>query len=202
MVATLYEVKIMADISKLNLTGSDYDIKDSVARDKLTVVDPNEGEGFITFGVDTNGNYGYKKVGADTVIPFKTGTTSINYKSFIQYETTESLTLGVSRSTITPNNFLDFDFSNTNVSNYNKLIFVFVSSSSNTSYPVILYENDNTYESNHTFSIITTIFYVRFIEFDISNINIVSKIRVLNNGTNNYFIYGTSRGPRYGVLLL
>lgn len=27
--------------------------------------------GGLTFGVDKNGNYGYKKVGADTVIPFK-----------------------------------------------------------------------------------------------------------------------------------
>ena len=60
----------MADISKLNLTGTDLDIKDNVARQKLTVVDPNEGEGLITFGVDANGNYGYKKVGADTVTPF------------------------------------------------------------------------------------------------------------------------------------
>ena len=66
----------MADISKLNLTGSDLDIKDSVARQKLTVVDPSEGEGLITFGVDSNGNYGYKKVGADTVTPFKTSTPS------------------------------------------------------------------------------------------------------------------------------
>lgn len=38
---------------------------------KLTVVDPDEGSGLITFGVDADGNYGYKKVGADTVIPFK-----------------------------------------------------------------------------------------------------------------------------------
>lgn len=40
---------------------------------KLTVVDPDEGSGLITFGVDANGNYGYKKVGADTVTPFLTG---------------------------------------------------------------------------------------------------------------------------------
>ena len=63
----------MADISKLNLTGSDLDIKDNIARQKLTVVDPTEGEGLITFGVDANGNYGYKKVGADTVTPFLSG---------------------------------------------------------------------------------------------------------------------------------
>lgn len=63
----------MADISKLNLTGSDLDIKDSVARQKLTVVDPDEGEGLITFGVDANGNYGYKKVGANIVTPFSNG---------------------------------------------------------------------------------------------------------------------------------
>lgn len=40
---------------------------------KLTVVDPDEGSGLITFGVDADGNYGYKKVGADTVTPFKSG---------------------------------------------------------------------------------------------------------------------------------
>ena len=50
----------MAEISKLNLTGSDLDIKDTIARQKLTVVDPTVGEGLITFGVDANGNYGYK----------------------------------------------------------------------------------------------------------------------------------------------
>ena len=38
----------------------------------LVVSDPNEGNGLISFGVDSSGNYGYKKVGADTVIPFKT----------------------------------------------------------------------------------------------------------------------------------
>ena len=69
----LCEVKIMADLSKLNLDGTDRDIKDAVAREKLTVVDPSAGQGLIQFGVDANGNYGYKKVGADTVIPFKTG---------------------------------------------------------------------------------------------------------------------------------
>lgn len=63
----------MADISKLNLTGTDMDVKDAVAREKLTVIDPTAGSGLITFGVDSNGNYGYKKVGADTVTPFRTG---------------------------------------------------------------------------------------------------------------------------------
>lgn len=63
----------MADISKLNLTGTDMNIKDAVVREKLTVVDPTEGSGLITFGVDANGNYGYKKVGADTVTPFLSG---------------------------------------------------------------------------------------------------------------------------------
>ena len=65
----------MADISKINPDGgiTVYDVKDAVARQKLTVVDPTEGEGLITFGVDANGNYGYKKVGADTVIPFSSG---------------------------------------------------------------------------------------------------------------------------------
>lgn len=68
----------MADISKLNLTGTDLDIKDSTARAKLTVIDPTAGEGLITFGVDANGNYGYKKVGADTVTPFLSGGETVN----------------------------------------------------------------------------------------------------------------------------
>lgn len=65
----------MSDVSKLNFgdNGGDRNVKDAVAREKLTVVDPTAGEGLITFGVDANGNYGYKKVGADTVTPFKTG---------------------------------------------------------------------------------------------------------------------------------
>ena len=29
--------------------------------------------GGLTFGIDVDGNYGYKKVGADTVIPFSSG---------------------------------------------------------------------------------------------------------------------------------
>lgn len=66
----------MADINKLNLNDTDYNIKDATAREKLTVIDPTAGEGLITFGVDANGNYGYKKVGADTVTPFLTGGSS------------------------------------------------------------------------------------------------------------------------------
>ena len=31
----------------------------------------NSNLGGIRFGIDTDGNYGYKEVGADTVIPFK-----------------------------------------------------------------------------------------------------------------------------------
>lgn len=46
----------------------------------LMVVDPTAGSGLITFGVDANGNYGYKKVGADTVTPFKSGDNKV--KSF------------------------------------------------------------------------------------------------------------------------
>lgn len=74
----------MADISKINPDGGPgaYDLKDAVARQKLTVIDPTEGEGLITFGVDANGNYGYKKVGADTVTPFKTGGGDLNYLYF------------------------------------------------------------------------------------------------------------------------
>ena len=30
----------------------------------------NSNMGGIRFGIDANGNYGYKKAGADTVIPF------------------------------------------------------------------------------------------------------------------------------------
>ena len=65
----------MSDVSKLNFgdNGGDRNVKDAVAREKLTVIDPTAGQGLITFGVDANGNYGYKKVGADTVTPFKTG---------------------------------------------------------------------------------------------------------------------------------
>ena len=41
----------MSDISKLNLgTGGDLDLKDSTAREKLTVVDPTNGSGLIQFG--------------------------------------------------------------------------------------------------------------------------------------------------------
>ena len=65
----------MSDVSKLNFgdSGGDRNVKDAVAREKLTVVDPSAGSGLIQFGVDANGNYGYKKVGADTVIPFSSG---------------------------------------------------------------------------------------------------------------------------------
>lgn len=65
----------MSDVSKLNFgdNGGNRNIKDAVAREKLTVVDPSAGQGMIQFGVDAQGNYGYKKVGADTVIPFKSG---------------------------------------------------------------------------------------------------------------------------------
>lgn len=65
----------MSDVSKLNFgdNGGDRNVKDAIAREKLTVIDPTEGEGLITFGVDANGNYGYKKVGADTVTPFSNG---------------------------------------------------------------------------------------------------------------------------------
>ena len=40
----------------------------------------------IKFGIDTQGNYGYYKVGADTVTPFKTGNEEKNtsYKSLIK----------------------------------------------------------------------------------------------------------------------
>ena len=34
--------------------------------------------GGISFGIDSSGNYGYKKVGADTVTPFKKKVTPIN----------------------------------------------------------------------------------------------------------------------------
>lgn len=47
------------------------DNQTSALDNALMVTDPIEGEGLITFGVDANGNYGYKKVGADTVTPFK-----------------------------------------------------------------------------------------------------------------------------------
>lgn len=40
-----------------------------VLDDKITQVNSNFGG--MTFGIDTNGNYGYKKTGADSVIPFK-----------------------------------------------------------------------------------------------------------------------------------
>jgi hypothetical protein len=39
----------------------------------LTVTDNEGNSGNIRFAVDENGNYGYKKVGADTVTPFKSG---------------------------------------------------------------------------------------------------------------------------------
>lgn len=70
----------MSDVSKLNFgdNGGDRNVKDAVAREKLTVVDPSSGSGLIQFGVDANGNYGYKKVGADTVTPFKTNEGSNN----------------------------------------------------------------------------------------------------------------------------
>lgn len=72
----------MSDVSKLNFgdNGGDRNVKDAVAREKLTVVDPTEGSGLIQFGVDANGNYGYKKVGADTVTPFKSGEAGFKYK--------------------------------------------------------------------------------------------------------------------------
>ena len=47
-------------------------------QDQITELREADGEinsnmGGVRFGVDANGNYGYKKVGADTVIPFKRG---------------------------------------------------------------------------------------------------------------------------------
>ena len=39
----------------------------------MTVTDNEGNSGNIRFAVDENGNYGYKKVGADTVTPFKSG---------------------------------------------------------------------------------------------------------------------------------
>lgn len=45
--------------------------------------------GGVRFGIDANGNYGYKKAGADTVIPFK----SLNL-----IETSESIPAGVKKA--------------------------------------------------------------------------------------------------------
>lgn len=70
----------MSDISKINPNSglNVYDLKDSICRTALTVSDPTEGDGIITFGVDADGNYGYKKVGADTVTPFKSGSGGVS----------------------------------------------------------------------------------------------------------------------------
>lgn len=40
----------------------------------LKEVNSSLANGKISFGIDSNGNYGYKKEGADTVIPFSSGT--------------------------------------------------------------------------------------------------------------------------------
>ena len=75
----------MSDISKINPDNglNVYDLKDSICRTALTVNDPTEGNGVITFGVDANGNYGYKKVGADTVTPFSNNDSEVHSLSFV-----------------------------------------------------------------------------------------------------------------------
>ena len=53
--------------SDLNTTTTGY------AADMTTVAKLNSSLGGIKFGVDSDGNYGYIKAGADTVTPFKSG---------------------------------------------------------------------------------------------------------------------------------
>lgn len=48
-------------------------------------VETTDGEGNTVkfqFGIDSDGNYGYKKAGADTVIPFKTGGNSVSIYTY------------------------------------------------------------------------------------------------------------------------
>ena len=107
----------MSDISKINPNNgmNVYDLKDSVCRTALTVSDPTEGDGVITFGVDADGNYGYKKVGADTVTPFKSGSGGVtgfgsDYLQSLNVSDTTSTSITRYRHPISQNS--DITFSN------------------------------------------------------------------------------------------
>jgi len=65
--------KFFSDLKTVAFSGSYNDLTDqpdlSLKADKSLLYSGND---HFQFGVDSNGNYGYKKAGADTVIPFKT----------------------------------------------------------------------------------------------------------------------------------
>ncbi len=145
----------MSEISKLNLTGTDLDIKDSIARQKLTVVDPSEGEGLITFGVDANGNYGYKKVGADTVTPFKSGgggdytfTLNSRTKTITSY-VTSSIDFYRTKNSINGETLFSHNF---NVVKDNYMLFFFFASNPDI-LKIRVHYNDGYYESESIGSI-------------------------------------------------
>lgn len=78
---------LQGDVSTLR---SDVSTLSTVVGNSLDVTDPDEGAGVIKFGVDANGNYGYKKVGADTVTPFKGDIVPVNFP--LTYSQTTSIT--------------------------------------------------------------------------------------------------------------
>lgn len=65
----------MADGSTLQESVSSLNEEVASLNEDITSLNGNLADslGGITFGVDADGNYGYKKAGADTVIPFKSG---------------------------------------------------------------------------------------------------------------------------------
>lgn len=195
----------MADVSVINFGDNiDRDVKDAVIREKMTVVDPSAGAGLITFGVDANGNYGYKKVGADTVTPFKTGggDLSFNYskpsKSFSMYE--HSLSSLYQRG-ISPGNYEGFTLSNpmsckqgniliiTVISTVRTYMTIGLNSLGNNDYFTLLnsYSLDIGGTGSSSNPVIASISYIFKVNYDVN----LNNIYVYNtSGTYGIYIYG------------
>ncbi len=175
----------MADISKLNLTGSDLDIKDSVARGKLTVVDPSAGEGLITFGVDANGNYGYKKVGADTVTPFKTGgAVDPTINNFSTGLSSSSASINTYRRLVNSQAYIEISPS-INVISATYVIFIFLSNDTNMNMTI----NLSIVPSDSLHLLYANNIYMHICKFNVSNIDTITNIRCINNATGNRYFY-------------
>ena len=62
---------------KIRVTFSKIQLPTISASDTVTLSTKNDSGNGIRFGIDANGNYGYIKAGADSVVPFKKGTIGV-----------------------------------------------------------------------------------------------------------------------------
>lgn len=98
--------------SSSNLLVTNSDLPDITGiTNALTVNDDSaNAPGLIRFAVDNDGNYGYKKVGADTVIPFKSGEiNAISHDTLALSATTTVSNIRLNKSVIAPNTTVIFD---------------------------------------------------------------------------------------------